>query len=101
MRLLPLWCKMRFFRDMLHSDLEGEDTSKQLTANSQKLKAKKKRVACERLSFCSLQLKEGGEGAAGVFVVDGGCGLTHRVHAPHGVAHIDSAHGELRGEDVA
>ncbi len=24
-----LWCKMRFFRDMLHSDLEGEETSKQ------------------------------------------------------------------------
>ena len=24
-----LWCKMRFFRDMLHSDLQGEETSKQ------------------------------------------------------------------------
>ena len=24
-----LWCKMRFFRDMLHNDLEGEETSKQ------------------------------------------------------------------------
>jgi hypothetical protein len=24
-----LWCKMRFFRDMLHSDLEGEETAKQ------------------------------------------------------------------------
>ena len=24
-----LWCKMRFVRDMLHSDLEGEETSKQ------------------------------------------------------------------------
>ena len=27
--LLALWCKMRFFRDMLHSDLQGEETSKQ------------------------------------------------------------------------
>ena len=24
-----LWCKMRFFRDMLHSDLKGEETAKQ------------------------------------------------------------------------
>ena len=24
-----MWCKMRFFRDMLHSDLQGEETSKQ------------------------------------------------------------------------
>jgi hypothetical protein len=24
-----LWCKMRFFRDMLHSDLRGEETAKQ------------------------------------------------------------------------
>ena len=24
-----LWCKMRFFRDMLHSDLAGEETAKQ------------------------------------------------------------------------
>ena len=24
-----LWCKMRFFRDMLHSDLQGEETAKQ------------------------------------------------------------------------
>ena len=24
-----LWCKMRFFRDMLHSDLEGEEKAKQ------------------------------------------------------------------------
>ena len=24
-----IWCKMRFFRDMLHSDLQGEETSKQ------------------------------------------------------------------------
>ena len=22
-----MWCKMRFFRDMLHSDLQGEETS--------------------------------------------------------------------------
>ena len=24
-----MWCKIRFFRDMLHSDLQGEETSKQ------------------------------------------------------------------------
>ena len=24
-----LWCKMRFFRDMLHSDLHGEESAKQ------------------------------------------------------------------------
>ena len=47
-----------------------------------------------------LQLEEGGEGLAGIFVVDDSCGLAHGVHAPHGVTHIDTTHGELRGEDV-
>ena len=48
-----------------------------------------------------LQLKEGGEGLAGILVVDDSSCLAHGVHPPHGVTHIDATHGKLRGEDIA
>ena len=48
----------------------------------------------------SLQVKECGEGFAGILMVDDCCRLTHRVHTPHRVTHIDATHGELRGEDI-
>ena len=49
----------------------------------------------------SLQIVELLKCFNGLFGIDQRRGFAHRMHAPHGVAHIDATHGKLCGQGVA